>query len=115
MEAAPLPDGGGVRGCVVQLWDEFANRKWHGDVRVSPLLADSHRDLPPALVVTAEFDPLRDEGERYARALEAAKVPVRLHRYDGMPHAFFQLSPVLDAGKQLIDEAAAALREAFEA
>ena len=85
------------------------------DVRVSPLLADSHRDLPPALVVTAEFDPLRDEGERYARALEAAKVPVRLHRYDGMPHAFFQLSPILDGGRQLIDEASAALREAFRA
>lgn len=85
------------------------------DVRVSPLLADSHRDLPPALVVTAEFDPLRDEGESYARALEAAKVPVRLHRYDGMPHAFFQLSPILDGGRQLIDEASAALREAFGA
>ena len=85
------------------------------DVRVSPLLADSHRDLPSALVVTAEFDPLRDEGESYARALEAAKVPVRLHRYDGMPHAFFQLSPILDGGRQLIDEASAALREAFRA
>lgn len=83
------------------------------DFRVSPLLAESHRDLPPTLLVTAEFDPLRDEGEAYARRLEASGVPVRLHRYDGMPHVFFQLSPILDAGKQLIDEASAALREAF--
>ena len=82
---------------------------------MSPLLADSHSGLPPALVVTAEFDPLRDEGEAYARKLESAHVPVRLHRYDGMPHVFFQLSPILDAGRQVIDEASAALREAFGA
>jgi acetyl esterase len=85
------------------------------DFRMSPLLADSHRGLPPTLVVTAEFDPLRDEGEAYARKLEAANVPVQLHRYDGMPHVFFQLSPLLEAGKQLIDEASAALREGFRA
>ena len=83
------------------------------DIRASPLLADSHRGLPSALVVTAEFDPLRDEGEAYARALEAANVPVRLHRYDGMPHVFFQLSPIVDAGRELLDEASEALREAL--
>lgn len=84
------------------------------DVRLSPLLAASHRGLPPALVVTAEFDPLRDEGEAYARALEAAGVPVRLHRYDGMPHVFFQLSPIVEDGRRLLDEASQALREAFD-
>jgi len=82
------------------------------DMRLSPLLADSHRGLPPALVVTAEFDPLRDEGEAYARALEAASVPVTLHRYDGVPHLFFQPSPLPEEGKQLIAEASDALRTA---
>jgi acetyl esterase len=83
------------------------------DPRLSPLLARSHRGLPSALVVTAEFDPLRDEGEAYARALEGAGVPVRLHRYDGMPHVFFQLSPIVDEARKLLEEASAALREAL--
>ncbi len=83
------------------------------DPRASPIAAPSHANLPPALVVTAEFDPLRDEGEAYARALEKAKVPVRLHRYDGMAHLFFQLSPVLAQGKELLSEASTALREAL--
>ena len=83
------------------------------DWRMSPLLADSHAGLPPALVVTAEFDPLRDEGRAYADALEKAGVPVTYHCYDAMPHVFFQLSPIVDDGRKLLEQASAALREAL--
>ncbi len=79
----------------------------------SPLLATNHAGLPPALIATAEFDPLRDEGEAYGKALEAAGVPVTVHRYDGMPHVFFQLSPIVPAGKALLQEMSDFLRGAF--
>ncbi len=83
------------------------------DFRASPLLASGHGGLPPALVITAEFDPLRDEGRDYAEKLQAAGVPTTLSNYEGQVHVFFQLSPILDGGRRAVDEAAAALREAF--
>jgi acetyl esterase len=80
----------------------------------SPLSADL-RGLPAAFVVTAECDPLRDQGETYARKLAEAGVPVTQKRYDGMIHPFFSLAGIIDGGREAIGDAAAALREASTA
>jgi acetyl esterase len=79
----------------------------------SPLLAESHADLPPALVITAEYDPLRDEGEYYAEKLHAAGVPTTLSRYNGMVHGFFAMSGILDGGKKAMAEASTWLARTF--
>ena len=79
----------------------------------APLQAGDLSALPPALVITAEYDPLRDEGEEYGRRLRTAGVPATVSRYDGMIHSFFSMSSILDKGKQAISEASAALRHAF--
>jgi acetyl esterase len=77
----------------------------------APLNASTLGDLPPAMVITAEFDPLRDEGQAYARRLQDAGVKVKASYYDGMIHGFFWMAGALDRGKELIAEMGAELRK----
>ena len=86
------------------------------DPRVSPLFASDVvlAEAPPAVVITAEFDPLRDEGEQYAHRLNQNGVPCSLTRYYGQVHGFFSMSQFVDDGATAIAQAAAATRIALE-
>jgi acetyl esterase len=79
------------------------------DPRASPLLADGLGGLPPAIVLTAGFDVLRDEGEAYARRLEAAGVPVQLRRHAGLIHGFTNATSTSRGARAAMAEAARAL------
>jgi len=81
----------------------------------SPLNAKDLAGLPPAMVITAECDILRDQGESYARRLQQAGVPVTLKRYAGAIHIFLNFAGAIDSGKEALADAAAALRTALAA
>ena len=79
----------------------------------APLVARNLSGLPPALIMTAECDPLCDEGAAYAQRLREAGVPTTYTCYDGMIHGFFGMPAVLDKGRLAIAEASAALQKAL--
>ena len=86
-----------------------------GDPRASPLLAPDLSGLAPAFVVTAAFDPLRDEGEAYARALQAAGTPATLRRFSGFTHAFIAAAGISRTCRDALIEIAGATRAMFAA
>ncbi|MDH3680223.1 MAG: alpha/beta hydrolase [Acidimicrobiia bacterium] len=95
-------------------WDLYLNDASEGESHlVSPLRADDLSGLPPAVVLTAEYDPLRDEGEAYADRLREAGVAVTHERFDSQIHAFWQMMAVFPAASEAADLAAAELRSAF--
>jgi acetyl esterase len=79
----------------------------------SPMQAREVRRVAPAFVITAEFDPLRDEGEAYADRLKKEGVPVECKRYNGAIHGFFNLGHIIDQGKEVVADSAAKLKAAF--
>ena len=87
------------------------NKTSTSDPRVSPICADPAvlASCPPAIVITAEHDPLRDEGEDYGRALLAAGVPTSVVRYFGMIHGFLGMAPWVDDGKHALAHISTAL------
>jgi acetyl esterase len=96
-------------------WQQYVGDGDRTSVRVSPmhLPDEALAGLPPALVITAEYDPLRDEGEAYAARLAAAGVDATSRRFDGMIHGFFSMRDMVPECKVAIDEAGAALRRAL--
>jgi acetyl esterase len=95
-------------------WDNYLASPEDGThALASPLRASDHSGLPPALVITAEYDPLRDEGESYAQRLRESGVPAESARYPGMAHGFFTMSGTLDAARRAVEQAATHLRTTF--
>ncbi|RKG85221.1 alpha/beta hydrolase [Corallococcus terminator] len=102
---------------IAWFWGNYLGKDWvqNKDPNALPLKATPAqlRGLPPAMVVTASLDPLKDEGQEYAKNLKAAGVKVDVKNYDGVTHEFFGMAPVLDIAKKAQADAGMALRKAF--
>ncbi|MGE0151882.1 MAG: alpha/beta hydrolase [Reyranellaceae bacterium] len=102
-----------TRDAMAWFIDHYMSGADRRDPRASPLLAPSLQDLPPAYVVTAGFDPLRDEGHAYARRLAEAGNTVEYVEYGGMVHGFFGMGGVVATANRAIAAAGAALKQAL--
>ncbi|MBI4197772.1 MAG: alpha/beta hydrolase [Chloroflexi bacterium] len=99
---------------MIWYWDHYLSSPADAqNPYAAPLQAKDVSRLPPALVITAEYDPLRDEGEAYARRLQDAGVSTHYSCYPGMIHGFFGMHEAVDKARQAVEEACGALRQAF--
>jgi acetyl esterase len=97
-----------TRNDMVWFWGHYLNGEAdRSNPYACPAAARDLGGLPPAMVITAEFDPLRDEGEAYASRLQEANVRVVFKRYGGMTHGFMSMASFVDQGRKAIEDAAA--------
>jgi acetyl esterase len=102
-----------TKDSMVWFWDHYLENDEAGNAPyASPLQAKYVNSPPPGLVITAEFDPLRDEGEAYGKRLQDAGADIKISRYDGTIHGFFSFFH-LDAQKKALAEVAEELKAAF--
>jgi acetyl esterase len=94
-------------------WDQYLAGSDGAHPDASPLRAADLAGAAPALVIVCEYDPLRDEGVAYAKRLKEAGVAVRLSEYEGMIHGFLRMGALIDRSQAVLDESAAALRQAL--
>ncbi|MGH8632000.1 MAG: alpha/beta hydrolase [Burkholderiales bacterium] len=105
-----------TRNTIVWFYKQYLRSpKDANDFRYAPLVADDLSNLPPALVLVAGYDPLRDEGVDYAKRLIESGNRVRLANYEGMIHGFYLMGGAVDAAKRAVAESAGMLREALRA
>ncbi len=103
-----------TRADMIWFWQQYlAGEADRTNPYACPMRARNLTGLPAAMVVTAEFDPLRDEGESYAVRLRQAGVPVACTRYDGAIHGFLAMSNVAEIAKRGVEQVCAGLRAAF--
>ncbi|MBV1878065.1 MAG: alpha/beta hydrolase [Pseudomonadales bacterium] len=102
-----------TKDSMAYFWDHYTNMDQRNDPLASPLRASDLSNLPTATILTAEFDPLRDEAEAYAAKLTAAGTTTLMKRYDGLVHGFLGMIDVLDSARESIDLMASQLNKAF--